>query len=47
MESQYLMDSNVVIDYLMGRLPTSGMEFMNHVIDNESNCLMQLSLLLL
>jgi predicted nucleic acid-binding protein len=33
MERQYLIDTNAVIDYLGEKLPASGMEFMNGVID--------------
>ena len=29
----YLTDSNVVIDYLAGKLPASGMELLNGVVD--------------
>jgi predicted nucleic acid-binding protein len=36
-QSQYLIDTNVVIDYLGQKLPTSGMEFVSDVIDNISN----------
>lgn len=32
--SQYLIDTNTIIDYLGQKLPPSGMEFMNPVIDN-------------
>ena len=32
-QPQYLIDTNVVIDYLGKNLPTSGMTFMNVVID--------------
>jgi len=34
---QYLIDTNVVIDYLGKKLPPSGMEFMNNVIDSIPN----------
>ena len=34
MGTKYLIDSNAVIDYLMGRLPDPGMTFMNEVINN-------------
>ncbi|HFC00995.1 MAG TPA: type II toxin-antitoxin system VapC family toxin [Phaeodactylibacter sp.] len=34
MGTKYLIDSNAVIDYLMGRLPDTGMTFMNEVINN-------------
>ena len=30
---RYLIDSNAVIDYLNGRLPVSGMNFLNVVVD--------------
>jgi predicted nucleic acid-binding protein len=33
MEQQYLTDSNVVIDYMAGRLPEKGKVFMNQVIN--------------
>ena len=32
-QPQYLMDTNVVIDYLGNKLPASSMDFMNDVID--------------
>jgi predicted nucleic acid-binding protein len=32
-QPQYLMDTNVVIDYLGNKLPASGMNFMNDIID--------------
>ena len=32
-QSQYLIDTNAIIDYLGYKLPTSGMAFMNNVID--------------
>ncbi|MFN4146197.1 MAG: type II toxin-antitoxin system VapC family toxin [Runella sp.] len=32
-QPKYLMDTNVVIDYLGNKLPVSGMDFMNTVID--------------
>ena len=31
---RYLIDSNAVIDYLNGRLPVSGMNFLNVVVDD-------------
>ncbi len=34
MGTKYLIDSNGVIDYLRGSLPTSGMTFMNGVIND-------------
>lgn len=36
-QSQYLIDTNVVIDYLGKKLPDSGMIFMNDVIDAVPN----------
>ncbi|MFP4289145.1 MAG: type II toxin-antitoxin system VapC family toxin [Bacteroidota bacterium] len=33
MEPQYLIDSNSLIDYLVGKLPPKGMDFMNKVIN--------------
>jgi predicted nucleic acid-binding protein len=36
-QSQYLIDTNAVIDYLGQKLPISGMEFVGTVIDNISN----------
>jgi hypothetical protein len=32
-QQQYLIDTNVVIDYLAEMLPASAMAFMNNVID--------------
>ncbi|WP_409029151.1 type II toxin-antitoxin system VapC family toxin [Gracilimonas sediminicola] len=32
--SGYLIDSNAIIDFLGGRLPDSGMEFLSQVIDD-------------
>lgn len=32
-QQQYLIDTNVVIDYLGNKLPANGMHFMNGVID--------------
>ncbi|WP_421775374.1 type II toxin-antitoxin system VapC family toxin [Gracilimonas sp.] len=32
--SGYLIDSNALIDFLGGRLPDTGQEFLSHVIDN-------------
>jgi len=37
MEQQYLIDSNVVIDYLSGKIPEKGMLFMNGIIDDIPN----------
>ena len=34
MGQRFLIDSNVVIDYLNGTLPSSGMNFMNRVVDD-------------
>jgi predicted nucleic acid-binding protein len=36
-QPQYLIDTNVVIDYLGNKLPASGMDFMNTVIDAVPN----------
>lgn len=36
-QPQYLIDTNVVIDYLGSKLPASGMDFMNTVIDAVPN----------
>jgi predicted nucleic acid-binding protein len=33
-QQQYLIDTNVVIDYLGEKLPASGMAFMNGIIDD-------------
>jgi len=33
MEQSYLIDSNVVIDYLAGRLPDSGMSLVDQLVD--------------
>ena len=33
-QPQHIVDTNVVIDYLGKNLPTSGMSFMNGVIDS-------------
>lgn len=35
--SQYLIDTNAVVDYLGGKLPSIGITFMNDVIDAEPN----------
>jgi len=32
-QSQYLIDTNAVIDYLGKKLPSAGMEFMDRIID--------------
>ncbi|NOU21666.1 MAG: type II toxin-antitoxin system VapC family toxin [Methyloglobulus sp.] len=36
-QPQYLMDSNVVIDYLGKKLPAAGMDFINCVMDATPN----------
>jgi hypothetical protein len=36
-EQQYLIDNNVVIDYLGRKLPTSCMDFMDKIIDSIPN----------
>lgn len=36
-QQQYLIDTNVVIDYLGERLPVNGMDFMNNIIDAGPN----------
>ena len=36
-QPQYLIDTNVVIDYLGQKLSVSGMNFMNTIIDNIPN----------
>jgi len=36
-QPQYLIDTNAVIDYLGGKLPSSGMDFMNSVINAVAN----------
>lgn len=36
-QSQYLIDTNAVIDYLSQKLPLTGMEFMNKIIDKVPN----------
>ena len=33
-QSQYLIDTNAIIDYLGNKLPANGMEFMNPILDN-------------
>lgn len=35
--AKYLIDSNAVIDYLGGKLPTEGMQFLNTVVDEIPN----------
>lgn len=36
-QPQYLIDTNAVIDYLGKRLPLSGLEFMNRIVDAVPN----------
>ncbi|HAQ18321.1 MAG TPA: hypothetical protein DCR40_03705 [Prolixibacteraceae bacterium] len=36
-QPQYLIDTNAIIDYLGKKLPTTGMELMNRVVDNVPN----------
>ena len=36
-QPQYLIDTNVVIDYLGQKIPLSGMDFMNNIIDAMPN----------
>ena len=36
-QSQYLIDSNAIIDYLGQKLPSAGMEFMNPIVDRVPN----------
>jgi predicted nucleic acid-binding protein len=36
-QTQYLIDTNAVIDYLGNKIPASGMDFMNAVIDAVPN----------
>lgn len=36
-QPQYLIDTNAVIDYLGGKLPATGMDFMNSVINAVAN----------
>jgi len=36
-QSQYLIDTNAIIDYLSQKLPPAGMDFMNQIIDNVPN----------
>ena len=36
-QPQYLIDTNVVIDYLEKKIPINGMEFMNAIIDDILN----------
>jgi hypothetical protein len=34
MGTQYLIDSNVIIDYLSGVLPSKGMDFLNEIVND-------------
>lgn len=36
-QPQYLIDTNTVIDYLGKKLPSTGMDFMDHIIDGVPN----------
>jgi hypothetical protein len=36
-QSQYLIDTNAIIDYLGQKLPATSMEFMNQIIDKIPN----------
>ena len=36
-QPQYLIDSNAVIDYLGNKLPSSGMDYMDRIIDEVPN----------
>lgn len=33
-QTRYLVDTNAVIDYLGNKLPSSGMDFMNSLVDS-------------
>lgn len=37
MGKQYLIDSNAVIDYLAGKLPEKGKQFMDSIVDEIPN----------
>ncbi len=37
MDRKYLIDSNIVIDFLSGKLPVAGMEFLRSIIDQTPN----------
>ena len=37
MGTKYLMDSNVIIDYLDNKLPSAGMSFVSEVVDKTPN----------
>ena len=36
-QSEYLIDTNTIIDYLGQKLPSAGIEFLNPIIDNIPN----------
>ncbi len=36
-QPQYLIDTNAVIDYLGKKLPSNGMDFMDHIVDAVPN----------
>ncbi|MDA3880694.1 MAG: type II toxin-antitoxin system VapC family toxin [Prolixibacteraceae bacterium] len=36
-QTQYLIDTNAIIDYLGNKLPASGMAWMSHIIDDIPN----------
>jgi hypothetical protein len=35
MVDKYLLDSNVVSDYLSGKLPTKGLDFIDNIVNND------------
>jgi hypothetical protein len=37
MGQEYLLDSNVIIGYLAGKIPASGMKFLSEIIDKVPN----------
>jgi predicted nucleic acid-binding protein len=37
MGQRYLIDSNVVIDYLSGKIPAKGMDFLNQLVNDTPN----------
>jgi len=37
MEQKYLLDSNVIIGYLAGKIPVAGMEFVSNLVDQIPN----------
>jgi predicted nucleic acid-binding protein len=37
MEQEYLLDSNVIIGYLAGKIPASGMKILSEIIDKVPN----------